>query len=82
LGQQKFCHEKHFSSVPLPTINNDRSLSEGNVSQELPYSWFDQITLYNGENLNYQTLPKTPLATVNYYPTFAANGRKIRNEII
>jgi hypothetical protein len=45
----------------------------------LPYSWFDQITLYNGENLNYQTLQKTPIATVNYYPTFAADGRKIRN---
>jgi hypothetical protein len=26
LGQQNFCHEKHFSSVPPPTINNDRSL--------------------------------------------------------
>jgi hypothetical protein len=27
LGQQNFSHEKHFSSMPSPTINNDRSLS-------------------------------------------------------
>jgi hypothetical protein len=27
LGQQNFCYEKHFSSVPPPAINNDRSLT-------------------------------------------------------
>ena len=71
------------SSNPRQTLKNRFRLyfqvSKGNVSQELPYSWFDQITLYYGENLNYQTLPKMPIATVNYYSTFAADGRKIRN---
>ena len=53
------------SSNPRQTFKNRFRLyfqvSEGNVSQELPYSWFDQITVYNGENLNYQTRPKNRL---------------------